>query len=149
MASPFPSPLRLAALALLATPIALVAFAPHAGSAPLTLPEGPLPREITISIHYSRFSPSVAEVPAGVPITFTLRNEDPIDHEWLIGDDAFHLTHRAGTELVHGDRPNEVSLPPLATRTTTLTFAHTGAVTFICHFPGHEAYGMVGILTVK
>ncbi len=133
--------LRLGALALLAAG-ALVAFAPRAAS-------GPLPRDITISIHYSRFTPSVVEVPASVPITFTLRNEDPIGHEWLIGDDAFHATHRAGTEAVHGDRPNEISLPPFATRTTTLTFARPGALTFICHFPRHEAYGMVGILTAR
>ncbi len=133
--------LRLVALALLAMGV-LVAFAPRAASPSLS-------REVTITIHYSRFSPSVIEVPAGVPITFTLRNDDPIDHEWLIGDAAFHARHRAGTEAVHGDRPDEVSLPAFATRTTTLTFAHTGALTFICHFPGHEAYGMVGILTAK
>lgn len=140
------SPLRLGALALLAAGV-LVALGPRAASAPRT--EGPLARDVTIVIHYSRFTPSVVEVPAGMPITFTLRNDDPIEHEWLIGDDAFHARHRAGTEAVHGDRPDEVSLPPFATRTTTLTFAHAGAVTFVCHFPGHEAYGMVGILTAK
>ena len=44
---------------------------------------------------------------------------------------------------VHGDRPNEVSLPPRTTKTTTLTFDAPGEMVFICHFPGHEAYGMI------
>ena len=96
---------------------------------------------VTIAIHYSAFDPPALSVPAGVPITFVLVNEDPIDHEWLIGDEAFHARHRAGTEAVHGDRPNEISLPPFSVKTTTLTF--------ICHFPQHEAYGMVGVVMVK
>src|SRR5207245_655151 len=74
---------------------------------------------------------------------------DPIDHEWLIGDEAFHARHRAGTEAVHGDRPKEISLPPFSVRTTTLTFDKPGPLTFICHFPQHEAYGMVGVVMVK
>jgi uncharacterized cupredoxin-like copper-binding protein len=31
---------------------------------------------------------------------------------------------------------------------TTLTFDEPGDVVFICHFPGHEAYGMAGVLHV-
>ena len=104
--------------------------------------------QATIAIHYSHFAPTRIEVPAGVPITFTIVNDDPIDHEWLIGDSAFHERHRTGTEPVHGDRPDEVSTPPMSVRTTTLTFA-PGTYTFICHFPGHEAYGMIGVLVAK
>ena len=104
---------------------------------------------VGIRIHYSRFEPNRVEVPRGVPITFTLVNDDPIDHEWLIGDAAFHERHRTGTEAVHGDRPNEISLPALATKKTTFTFDKPGEVIFICHFPGHEAYGMIGIVLVK
>jgi uncharacterized cupredoxin-like copper-binding protein len=101
--------------------------------------------QVAIRIHYSRFEPNRIEVPAGVPITFTLVNDDPIDHEWLIGDAAFHNRHRTGTEPVHGDRPDEVSLPAMSVRHTTLTLG-PGTYTFICHFPGHEAYGMIGVL---
>lgn len=107
-----------------------------------------LPTEVGIRIHYSRFAPNRIEVPANVPITFTIVNDDPIDHEWLIGDSAFHNRHRSGTESVHGDRPGEVSTPPMSVRTTTLTFA-PGTYTFICHFPSHETYGMVGVLVAK
>ena len=106
-------------------------------------------RTVEIGIHYSRFSQSAVEVPAGVPITFVLRNDDPIDHEWIVGDAQVHAIHRLGTEAVHGDRPTEVSLPPGSTRTTTITFDAPGTLVFVCHFPGHEQYGMVGTLTVK
>ena len=104
---------------------------------------------VEILIHYSRFTPAEATVPLGVPVTFVLVNDDPIDHEWLIGDEAFHERHRTGTERAHGDRPDEVSIPALATAQTTLTFDEPGDVSFICHFPGHEAYGMVGVLHVN
>jgi uncharacterized cupredoxin-like copper-binding protein len=107
-----------------------------------------MPTQIGIRIHYSHFDPNAIEVPAGVPVTVTIVNDDPIDHEWLIGDSNFHDRHRTGTEPVHGDRPDEVSLPPMSVKRTTITFA-AGTYTYICHFPGHEAYGMVGVLVAK
>jgi uncharacterized cupredoxin-like copper-binding protein len=106
------------------------------------------PITLRIMIHYSRFEPSQLTAPHGVPITFELVNEDPIGHEWLIGDAPFHARHRHGTEVQHGARPNEISLPPLGTVETTLTFSTPGQILYICHLPGHEAYGMVGTLTV-
>jgi uncharacterized cupredoxin-like copper-binding protein len=106
------------------------------------------PTVVNIRIHYSTFEPSAVTVPAGVPVTFVIRNDDPIDHEWLVGDAAFHARHRTGTEPVHGDRPDEVSLPGNTTRTTTLTLP-AGTYTYICHFPLHEQYGMVGVVTAR
>jgi uncharacterized cupredoxin-like copper-binding protein len=108
----------------------------------------PSPQRIEIRIHYSHFDPSELTVAHGVAVTFVLINEDPIDHEWLIGDAAFHERHRHGTEAHHGARPNEVSVAALTTEETTLTFDTPGTILYICHFPGHEAYGMVGTLTV-
>jgi uncharacterized cupredoxin-like copper-binding protein len=108
----------------------------------------PQPVEIEITVHYSKFEPSAVTVPSGVPVTFVLFNADPIDHEWLIGDPDFHQRHRTGTEAQHGARPNEISVPALASESTTLTFEEPGELAFICHLPGHEAYGMVGSLTV-
>ena len=127
----------------------LVALALAAYAASACAPaEAATPVRVEIRIHYSKFEPAAVTVPAGVPVTYVIRNDDPIDHEWLIGDAAFHERHRTGTEPVHGDRPDEVSTPPMSVRTTTLTFA-PGTYTFICHFPGHEAYGMVGVLVAK
>ena len=107
------------------------------------------PRTVTITIHYSAFDVTELAVPRGVPITFVLVNEDPIDHEWLIGDEDFHDAHRTGTHATHGDLPTEVTVPALRTVETTITFDEAGRLAYICHLPGHEAYGMVGVLTVK
>lgn len=104
---------------------------------------------VEIHIHYSHFDPSELTVPRGAAVTFVLINDDPIDHEWLIGDAAFHARHRHGTEAQHGARPNEMSIPAMSSVETTLTFAEPGSVQYICHFPAHEAYGMVGTLTVN
>ena len=101
-----------------------------------------------IRMRYSSFAPAEVVVTAGVPITFVLVNADPIDHEWLVGDDAFHERHRTGTEPEHGTRPTEVSVPAGTTRTTTVTFPDPGEYRFICHLPGHETYGMVGRVRV-
>jgi len=103
---------------------------------------------ITITIHYSAFDPPRLTVPGGVPITFVLVNDDPIDHEWLIGDAAFHEAHRSGTHPGHAGVSTEVSLPALATVETTVTFADPGTLLYVCHLPSHESYGMVGELIV-
>ena len=104
--------------------------------------------ERTIAIHYSQFESQVIEIVAGQPVTITLRNEDPIEHEWIVGTDEVHDAHRVGSEPFHGDLPNEVTLPAYATLETTLIFAGPGEYAFICHLPGHEAYGMVVTLRV-
>ena len=83
------------------------------------------PIVVEIDIHYSHFSPDAITVPAGRPITFVIVNNDPIDHEWIVGDAALHE------------------------RQTTVTFASPGTLTFVCHLPGHEAYGMTGTLLVS
>jgi uncharacterized cupredoxin-like copper-binding protein len=106
-------------------------------------------RTVAIAIRYSHYSPAEITVPAGVPITFRLVNDDPIDHEWIVGDEAVHAAHRTGTEPAHDSRPTEVTIPARSSRTTTVTFEAPGRLLFICHLPGHEAYGMVGVLTVK
>jgi uncharacterized cupredoxin-like copper-binding protein len=103
---------------------------------------------IEITMRYSAFDPTQVVVRAGEPVTFVLINGDPIDHEWLVGDEAFHERHRTGTEPHHGDRPEEVSVAAGATVTTIVTFRSPGEYRFICHLPGHEAYGMVGLLRV-
>jgi plastocyanin len=109
----------------------------------------PSAQTVTIAIHYSAFDPAALTVPAGVPVTFVLVNTDPIDHEWLIGDGAFHEAHRTGTHASHGSVPTEVTVPALETVRTTITFEEPGTLAYICHLPSHESYGMVGTLTVE
>jgi len=104
--------------------------------------------QVTITIHYSHFAPEAVLVPARTPVTFTLRNDDPIDHEWIVGSAEVHAAHRVGTEPVHETRPTEVTVPAFSTRVTTITFAQPGDLAYICHLPGHEAYGMRGLVRV-
>jgi uncharacterized cupredoxin-like copper-binding protein len=107
------------------------------------------PEPVTIEIHFSAFGPERVTVPAGVPVTIVLHNGDPIDHEWIVGDAATHARHRTGTEPVHDERPTEISIPPGATIETTIVFERPGEQAFICHLPGHEAYGMAGTVLVE
>ena len=129
-------PARLAVAMLLLSASAVAGCAPSA-------------RTVTISIHHSAFDLARISVPSGVPITFVLVNRDPIDHEWLIGDEAFHDAHRTGTHASHGAVSTEVTIPALTTVRTTITFEEPGRLAYVCHLPAHEAYGMVGVLTVE
>jgi uncharacterized cupredoxin-like copper-binding protein len=109
---------------------------------------GPGPSTVVIPIRYSQFERASVTVRAGSPVTFILHNSDPIDHEWIVGDAGVHARHREGTEPVHASGPTEVSIRAGTTATTTITFNEPGTYAFICHLPGHEAYGMVGTIRV-
>lgn len=104
--------------------------------------------QATVVFRYTHFAPGDLRVKAGVPVTFTLRNDDPIEHEWIVGPSSIHQVHRTGTESFHDERPTEVTVAPYETKSTTIVFDAPGAFEYICHLPGHEAYGMKGVLTV-
>jgi uncharacterized cupredoxin-like copper-binding protein len=123
----------------LIAPLLLLAYTATAAAAPVA---------VHIAIHFSSYGPAHVSVPRGRPVTFFIDNTDPIDHEWIVGTDAVHAAHRTGTEAHHGDRPTELSIPALETRSTTITFDQAGTLRFICHLPGHEAYGMTGVVDV-
>jgi uncharacterized cupredoxin-like copper-binding protein len=106
------------------------------------------PVEVVLDVHWSRFSQSAVSVPRGVPVTFVIRNADPIGHELIVGDRGLQQRHEKGTEPAHGDRPGEVSVPAGETARTTITFDEAGTAYFACHLPGHYAYGMRGLVTV-
>jgi uncharacterized cupredoxin-like copper-binding protein len=116
------------------------------GSVALAAAQAAAPVEV--AIRYSRFVPGTIHAVAGRPLEIVLRNDDPIDHEWIVGDADVHARHRTGTEPVHAARPTEVSVPAGESRTTLVTFDRPGTYRFICHLPGHEAYGMVGEVVV-
>ena len=144
-----PGPLALAGGILLALGAAGIAAAwavgpGSPGGASVSGEHGP----VSVRMRYSAFSVTEVTVRAGQPLTVVLTNGDPIDHEWMVGDAAFHERHRDGTEPVHAARPTEVTVPAGQTRTTTVTFQQPGEYPFICHLPGHEAYGMVGVVRV-
>ena len=132
------------AVALISLAVAVLAAAVFATAAATAGP-------VTVEIHvrYSHYSPATVRVPIGRPVRFVLVNEDPIDHEWIVGDAAVHDRHRNGTEARHDARSTEVTINALSTSSTTITFDEPDDVQFICHLPGHEQYGMVGTLIVS
>lgn len=110
--------------------------------------EGNPVRTVDIVIHHSRFQPSTLDVDAGTKVRFVIHNNDPIDHELIVGDDAVQIRHEKGTEVHHGDIPGEVSVAAGAISETTFSFRRQGRFIMACHLPGHFAYGMRGTIEV-
>jgi len=109
---------------------------------------GAADRRVDLTAHFSRFAPAELAVPLGTIVQFTVRNDDPIAHELIVGDDEVHVRHEAGNEPHHGDKPGEVSVPAGTTASTTYRFDQPGTFVFACHLPGHFAYGMRGVVRV-
>lgn len=121
---------------------ALLAIALLGGSS------GPGERTVEIRIHHSRFLPADLHVAPGETVRFVLHNTDPIDHEFILGNEEVQARHETGTEAHHGARPGEVSVPAGGTASTTFTFSARGTLLIGCHLPGHYAYGMRGSVGV-
>jgi uncharacterized cupredoxin-like copper-binding protein len=104
---------------------------------------------VRITIHYSSFEPADIAVEPGETVRFVIRNTDPIDHEFILGDEEVQLVHEEGTEAHHPPRPGEVSVPSGGTVVTIYTFPRmSGSLIFGCHLPGHYDFGMRGIVTI-
>jgi uncharacterized cupredoxin-like copper-binding protein len=103
---------------------------------------------ITVNINHSRFHPAEFEFASGTTVRFIVHNDDPIDHEFLLGDEAAQNRHERGTHASHDAVPGEISVPAGSTRSTTYTFGEPGDLIIGCHLPAHYAYGMRANVTV-
>ena len=104
---------------------------------------------VDITIHYSTFEPADLAVEPGETVRFVIRNTDPIDHEFILGDARVQRVHQEGTEAHHPPRPGEVSVPAGETVVTIYTFPESPrALIFGCHLPGHYDFGMRGAVTI-
>jgi uncharacterized cupredoxin-like copper-binding protein len=115
--------------------VTLAACAPASGGEPTE-------QTVRVRLHYSRFHPEAFAFEAGTTVTFVVENADPIDHEFILGDEGVQLAHERGTEAYHPPRPGEMTVPAGETATTTYTFTEAGELIIGCHLPGHYAYGM-------
>ena len=110
-------------------------------------------RTVVVTMHHSHFEPSVVQVEPGERVRFVLRNTDPIDHEFILGDPAVQRRHEQGRQRQHhGDVPGERSVLAGQEAATTYAFPFTldgQALEFACHLPGHYAYGMHGTVRVS
>jgi uncharacterized cupredoxin-like copper-binding protein len=105
-------------------------------------------RTIEIGIRHSSFDPGLVSVEPGEEVLFLIRNDDPIAHEFILGDEEIQQVHEDGTEAHHGAKPGEVSVASGATAQTTYTFEGPGTLIFGCHLPGHYDYGMRGTVRI-
>lgn len=109
---------------------------------------GDASQEVHVKMRFSRFVPDHFEFDAGTTVTFVVENRDPIDHEFLIGDEEVQRAHEEGTEEHHGAKPGEISVPAGETRETTYTFEEPGTLLIGCHLPTHYEFGMRGEIRV-
>ncbi len=109
---------------------------------------GPGVVTVNVDIRYSTFSASEIHVRPGTLVRFLVRNNDPIDHELVVGDSNVHAAHERGTERVHPPVPGEVSVKPGELGVTFYEFNEPGRYFFACHSPGHLAFGMQGWVVV-
>lgn len=110
---------------------------------------GPEMRTIVIDIEHSAFHPRQLEVEAGEKVRFLIINKDPIDHEFIVGDELVQRIHEVGMEAHHGTKPGEVSIASFDVATTTYRFTTPGTLLFGCHLPSHYDYGMRGEVEVS
>jgi uncharacterized cupredoxin-like copper-binding protein len=103
---------------------------------------------VRVRLHYSRFHPQAFAFEAGTTVTFVVENADPIDHEFILGDEGVQLAHERGTEAYHPPRPGEMTVPAGEIATTTYRFTEAGELIIGCHLPGHYAYGMAAVVRV-
>ena len=110
---------------------------------------GPGVVQVEVGIENSRFDLGPLQVEEGTVVEFVVQNDDPIDHELIVGDEEVHRAHEAGTERRHPPVPGEVSVAPGDRALTFYEFTEPGTIVYACHLPGHEAYGMHGEIKVE
>jgi uncharacterized cupredoxin-like copper-binding protein len=109
---------------------------------------GPGVVQVEVGIEDSRFDLGTLQVEEGTLVEFVVQNDDPIDHELIVGDAEVHRQHEAGTEQRHPPVPGEVSVAPHDQALTFYEFTEPGTIVYACHLPGHVAYGMRGTIEV-
>jgi len=111
-------------------------------------PLGPGVVTVEVGIDRSAFDIGSLRVQEGTLVQFVVRNDDPIDHELVVGDGDVHRRHANGSERRHPPVPGEVNVAPGDTSMTFYEFTEVGSVVYACHLPGHVAYGMTGTIEV-
>lgn len=114
-------------------------------------PVGAQPRR-TIEVSMAdglRFEPDRLTVHSGETIRFVIANPTPIDHEFVIGDEAAQRKHE--DEMANGmmhDDAHAVTVPAGQTRELIYTFGAPGDLLIGCHVPGHYGARMHADITV-
>lgn len=97
-----------------------------------------------------RYAPDAITVRAAEEVSFIVRNDGAIVHEFFVGDgdeQAQHAEEMAIGGMSHG-HDNALSLKPGESGMLTMTFPEPGSLLIGCHEAGHYEAGMQGTLTV-
>jgi uncharacterized cupredoxin-like copper-binding protein len=94
-------------------------------------------------------------VPAGEPVTLTLKNTGNIEHDFVVEkiDATTKVIQDSGSDLhhAHGEEQNydlHVSANAGDTSVIELTVSEPGTYRVFCSVEGHEEAGMIGELVV-
>ena len=131
------------------TAVAAVLLVVLAGCGEKKVETEPTERTVHLTAKYSKFEPSTFTFPVGTTVRFVIRNLDPIEHEFILGDrDHQDYIERTKHPEHDGSVPGEITIKAGETAETTYTFDEPGVVLIGCHEPGHYDYGMRGQVTV-
>jgi uncharacterized cupredoxin-like copper-binding protein len=107
------------------------------------------PRAIRIDMRFSRYTPAALNARAGETVRFELVNDDPITHEFILGDAALQDRFERAPDEDHDGKAGQATLHPGQTKVIEYRFGSVGTLLFACHRPGHYAYGMRGTIHIK
>ena len=100
-----------------------------------------------------KFEPNRIEVAAGEVVTFVVKNQGALVHEFVLGNAKLQKEH--AKEMSKGrakmeDSESAIRVPPSETKRLTWRFTEAGSqVLYGCHEPGHYDGGMVGTIVVE
>jgi uncharacterized cupredoxin-like copper-binding protein len=134
--------------------ILLIAFSLILLTACASQPSGPA-TDITVEMADFAYDPSAITVPAGEPVTLTLKNIGNIEHDFVVEkiDVTTQVIEDSGSDAhhAHGEEQNydlHVSANAGDTSVIQLTIAEPGTYKVFCSVEGHEEAGMIGELVV-
>lgn len=99
-----------------------------------------------------RIEPASMTVPAGVPVTFVVKNVRKIDHEFFLGDEQAQAEHEREMQEMGGmmhDEPMGIVVPAGARKELTVTFSTPGTILAGCHVAGHYLAGMKATIEIR
>jgi uncharacterized cupredoxin-like copper-binding protein len=109
-------------------------------------------RTVAITTRDMRYSLKGLDVRVGETIRFVITNRGPSNHEFVIGNRAFHAQHIKEMEAMPDmsmNEANSVDLKPGESKSLIWQFTKPGDYMFGCDIPGHFQAGMSGTIRVR
>lgn len=111
--------------------------------------------DVTVEMTDFAYSPSSITIPAGEPVTLTIKNAGNIEHDFVVEkiDATTDMLQDSGSEAhhAHGEKQNydlHVSANAGETSVLELTVSEPGTYEVFCSVQGHKEAGMIGKLNV-